>query len=141
MADLSESVCLNHPDTPAAARCATCGKPVCARCIVTRNGSNYCSETCADNAAKTVGRVNDVLENKKKVDAQGKRRTLIVLVILLAAAAAGYYYYSQNKDDVKRFVKKTERKVKRNVKETKKSIEKSLPSSSTYKRDRENMVK
>ena len=141
MADISESVCLNHPDTPAVTRCATCGKPICERCIVPRNGSNYCSETCADNAANSVGRVNDVLENKKKVEARVKKRTLIIIVILLAAAAGGYYYYTQNKDDVTRFVKKTERKVKKNVKETKKSIERSLPSSSTYKRDRENMVK
>ena len=103
MADISESVCLNHPDTPAVTRCATCGKPICERCIVSRNGSNYCSETCADNAMNSVGRVNDVLENKRKVDAKGKKRTLIVIVILIAAAAAGYYYYTQNKDDVNRF--------------------------------------
>ena len=25
MADISKSYCLNHPDTPAVARCATCG--------------------------------------------------------------------------------------------------------------------
>lgn len=141
MADISESVCLNHPDTPAAARCATCGKPICERCIVNRNGSNYCSQTCADNAETSVGRVNDVLENKRKVDARTGRRTVIIVIILLAAAAAGYYFYHQNKDDVDSLVKKTEQKVKKNVKDTKKSIQKSLPSSSTYKREREDMVK
>ncbi len=141
MADISESVCLNHPDTPAVARCATCSKPICKRCIVSRNGSNYCSQTCADNAAVSVGRVDKVLENKKKVDSKAGRRTVVVAIILLAAAAAAYYFYNQNKEDVDRMVKKTERKINKAAKSTKKSIEKTLPSSSTYKREREDMVK
>ena len=58
MADISKSYCLNHPDTPAVARCATCGKHVCAQCVVSRNGSSYCSKACADSAANTAGRVN-----------------------------------------------------------------------------------
>ena len=42
MAKISESVCLNHPDTPAVTRCATCSKPICKQCIVSKNGSSYC---------------------------------------------------------------------------------------------------
>lgn len=140
MADISESVCLNHPDTPAVARCASCNKPICKKCIVSRNGLNYCSEKCADRAASSVKRVDSVLENKKKVDAKSKKRTLIVIVILLAAIAAAAYYYHNNKDDINRMMKKTERKINRSMKSTKKSIEKSIPSSSTYKRDREKLV-
>ena len=41
MADLSHSVCLNHPDSQATARCATCGKPVCQICVVQRNHTTY----------------------------------------------------------------------------------------------------
>ena len=71
MADLSQSVCLNHPNTPAVARCATCGKPICSQCIVSRNGSSYCSAKCADSAASSDGRVKDVLAEKKRTNAKG----------------------------------------------------------------------
>lgn len=140
MAKISESVCLNHPDTPAVTRCATCSKPICKQCIVSKNGSSYCSRQCADNAAESVGRVGQVLENKKKADAKARRRTVIAAILLLAAAAAAYWYYSQNKDDVDRMVKKTERTINKAANDTKKSIENKLPSSSTYKREREDMV-
>ena len=70
MADISESVCLNHPDTPAVARCASCNKPICKKCIVSRNGLNYCSEKCADRAASSVKRVDNVLENKSRCETQ-----------------------------------------------------------------------
>ena len=141
MADISESVCLNHPDTPAVIRCATCGKPICQACIVERNQSKYCSETCANNAENSFGRVNDVIENKKKVDAKSRIRTVIILIILAAIAAAAYLYYTNNKSDVDRFINKTEKKINAAAKETKGTIQKNLPGDSTYKKNRENLVK
>ncbi len=141
MADISESVCLNHPDTPAVTRCASCNKPICEKCIVTGNGGlSYCSKKCAENAIHSVKRVDQVLENKKKVDAKSRTRGIVIIVILLAILAAAVCFYHKNKEDVDRVMKKTERKINRTMKDTKKSIEKSLPSSSTYKRDREKMV-
>ena len=141
MADFSESVCLNHPDTPAAARCATCGKPVCAQCVVERNGSSYCSAKCADNAANSEQRVNDVLENKKKVDARLKIRSIIIFVVIILIAAGAFLYYRNNKSSVERFIRKTENKIDSGAKDAKNSIQKSIPSSSTYKKNRENLVK
>lgn len=141
MADISESVCLNHPDTPAVIRCATCGKPICEQCIVERNFSKYCSEKCAENAANSAGRVNDVLENRKKVDARLRRRAVVILILLAAVAAAGYWFYTQNKSEVDRFVKNAEKKVNHTVQEAKGTIQENIPSSSTYKKNRENLVK
>ena len=141
MADISESVCLNHPDTPAAARCATCGKPVCARCIVERNGSGYCSAKCADSAADSEQRVNDVLENRKKVDARLKVRSIVILIVIILAAAAAFLYYRNNRSDVERFIRKTESRIDKGTKDAKNTIRKNIPSSSAYKKNRENLVK
>ena len=98
MAKISDSVCLNHPDTPAVTRCATCGKPVCKNCIVNKNGSNYCSQVCADNAQKSAGRVSEVMESRKRADSRRGVRTLVILIILIAAGAAAYYFYTKNKE-------------------------------------------
>ena len=144
MAKISDSVCLNHPDTPAVTRCATCGKPVCEICVVRKSGADYCSQVCASNAEKSAGRVNSVLESRKRANSRNGIRTLIVLIILAVIAALAYYFYSQNSDDVDSFVKRTERKIskeiRQNAAETKKSIEKSIPSSSKYKENREGTV-
>lgn len=140
MADISESVCLNHPDTPAVIRCATCGKPICQACIVRRNSSAYCSDTCADNAENSFDRVNDVIENKKKVDAKNRVRTIIILIILAAVAAGAYFYYTQNKSEVDRFINKTEKQINSATKDAKGTIQKNLPGDSKYKKNRENLV-
>lgn len=36
--------CINHPDTPAAAFCRTCGKALCAACECPAQGTIYCAE-------------------------------------------------------------------------------------------------
>ena len=145
MAKISDSVCLNHPNTPAVTRCATCGKPVCEICIVTRNGINYCSQVCAANAEKSAGRVDMVMESKKRANSKSKIRSFLILIILILIAAAAYYFYTQNKDDVNDFMKKTEQdisaKIKQNADETQKNIQEGIPSSSKYKDSREDMVK
>ena len=141
MADISKSYCLNHPDTPAVARCATCGKHVCAQCLVSRNGSSYCSEACADSAANTAGRVNTAVSAERNIAARSRIRTIVILIILAAAAAGGWYYYQNHKDEVNSAVKKAGNKVQKSMDTTKQSIQKSVPGDSKYKRDVENSVK
>ena len=141
MANISDSVCLNHPNSPAVTRCATCGKPICSQCIVSKNGSDYCSQKCADNAADSVGRVNSALESEKRIAARRRIRTLIILVILIAAAAAGYYFYQQNKDTVDQHIKQAGDTVSKGAADAKKSIQKGIPTDSAYKRNRENLTK
>lgn len=148
MADISQSVCLNHPETPAVIRCATCGKPICSKCIVNRNGSAYCSLQCADNAANSSGRVSEVLESKKRADRKSKGKFILFLIILAALAAGGYWYYQNNQGKVQRAIKKTERKllraentVKAEARGAKSDIQRNLPGDSKYKKDREQLVK
>lgn len=141
MSESSISVCLNHPDTPAAARCAVCGKPVCARCLVTRNGVRYCSERCASLAESRKDDVGMVMESKKKVDSARRIRSIVVLIVLIAAVAAGYCFYRNNRKDINRFIRKTEAQVGAGAREARRSIGSGIPKDSSYKRDRENLVK
>ena len=141
MADISNSYCLNHPDTPAAAHCATCGKHVCAQCVVERNGVKYCSKQCADAAANSTGRVNSAVNAERNIAAKARIRTIIILIILAAAAAGGWYYYQNNKNEVNSFVKKTGKNVQKGLDKSKNAIQKSVPGDSKYKRDAEAAVK
>lgn len=141
MARISDSYCLNHPDTPAAARCATCGKHVCEKCIVIRNGVQYCSEACADAAASTVGRVDAAVEAGRRNAARARTRGIITLIILIAIAAGAWYYYKTHSKEVNSFVQKSGEKVQQGLDASKKSIQKGVPGDSKYKRDREGAVK
>ena len=140
MADISKSFCMNHPDTPAAARCATCGKHICAQCVVERNGSKYCSEQCAEAAANSTERVNTAANAGRNIAVRSRIRTIIILIILAAAAAGGWIYYKNNKSKVDSFVEKTGKNVQKGLDTTKKSIQKSVPGDSKYKRDTEAAV-
>ena len=145
MADISKSYCLNHPDTPAVARCATCGKHVCAQCVVARNGSSYCSKACADSAANTADRVNTAVDAERKIAARARIRTIVIIIILAAAAAGGWYYYQGHKDEVNSkvnsAVKKAGNTVQKSMDSTKKNIQKGVPGDSKYHRDREGAIK
>ena len=141
MPEVSNNVCPNHPDTPAVARCSVCGKPVCAKCLVTRNGVQYCSDRCAALAESRQADVGMVLESKRKVDSARKVRSVIIFILIVAAAAAGYYYYRTHRNDVKRFIRKTETQVGNTARGAKNTIKSGIPQDSSYKRDRENLVK
>ena len=141
MSEVSNSVCPNHPDTPAVARCSACGKPVCAKCIVTRNGVQYCSDRCAALAESRKADVGTVLASKKKVDSARRIRAVVVFIVLVAAAAAGYYYYRGHRNDVKRFINKTEKQLGATARGAKNTIQSGIPKDSSYKRDREKLVK
>ncbi len=140
MTDLSQSVCLNHPDTPAVTRCATCSKPICEKCIVNRNGSPYCSETCAANASESVDRITRTLDEKRRTNTRTRYRAIILLLIILIAAAVAAWFYSQNKSDVDRLMRKTSAQLDRKVQETRTTIQQGIPTSSQYKRDREGLI-
>ena len=140
--------CFNHSDAPAVARCAVCGKAVCSECVVSKNGGNYCSEACAFKAESSAGRVDTALGDKKKIDARRRLRAIIIVVLVIAVAAAGVFYYRNNKDEVDRAARdmgraaqKAGKQVSKQAEGAKKSIQKGIPTSSTYKRDKENLVK
>ena len=140
--------CFNHSDAPAVARCAVCGKAVCSECVVSKNGGNYCSEACAAQAESSAGRVDTAMGDKKTIDAKRRLRAIIIVVLLIALAAAGVFYYRNNKDEVDRTVKdvgraaqKAGKQVSKQADGAKKSIQKGIPTSSSYKRDKENLVK
>ena len=141
MSEALNSVCPNHPDTPAVARCSACGKPVCAKCLVTRNGVQYCSDRCATLAESRKADVGIVLESKKRVDSARKIRSVVILIVIIAAVAAGYYFYRHNRKDINRFVRKTEAQFGSTARDAKNSIKSGIPKDSSYKRDRENLVK
>lgn len=148
MADLSQSVCLNHPDNQAVARCSACGKPVCQQCLVERGGCFYCSTECAEKAEQAFDRVVSVIESSKRSEKRTALRRFILIIILAAIAVAAYYYYVNNKKDVDKMIRKAERKMKRTeqtvqkkASETKADIQEKVPGDSKYKKERENMVK
>ena len=141
MAKLSDSYCLNHPDTPATARCATCGKHVCEKCTVIKNGVSYCSEACAAAAAASTGRVDSAIEAGRKNAARARLRSIIILIIIAAAAAGAWYYYNNNKDKVDAAVQKAGKNVQKGLDSSKSTIQKGVPGDSKYKRDRQDLVK
>ena len=141
MAGMSGTYCLNHPDTPAVARCATCGKHICAQCVVTKNGTNYCSEACAQAAANSAGRVDSAEQAGRRNASRARTRSIIILIILIAIGAGAWYYYKTHSKEVNSFVQKSGQKVQQGLDSSKKSIQKGIPGDSKYKRDREGAIK
>ena len=68
------SVCLNHPNMPAVARCATCSKPICGECVKVFDGVTYCSKLCYENALRTGMLTEKVYSQKATGD---RRRTVM----------------------------------------------------------------
>ena len=89
--DISEKVCLNHTDTPAASRCTCCFKPICASCILSSKGEDFCSEKCQVNHERTASNISDI----KSRDKGGFGKTLIRLIILGAIAYGAWMYKDQ----------------------------------------------
>ena len=137
MAGMSGTYCLNHPDTPAVARCATCGKHICAKCVVTRNGAKYCSEACADAAANSAGRVDSAVEAGRRNASRSRTRGIITLILIIVIAVVGWFLYKKYQKNVDSFAQKTTRQVQQGIDSSKKSIQKSVPGDSKCKRDRE----
>jgi len=85
--NLEGVVCLNHPNTPAVARCAACGKPICADCMKTKNNITCCSDRCLVNAIESGAVVSDIMGRKKKSEAKGLVAKIIKIVVVLLIIA------------------------------------------------------
>lgn len=145
-------VCLNHTDTDAVTRCYTCGKPLCARCVIQKDGSDYCSEYCAEKGQIAGQRSAGVIDRTSSVEKAKRRRRIVVVVILLILIGGGAWYYSQNKKEVDKKLDKlgakaekmkdaAEQKIKKHGASSEKAINEKIPDSSKYKRHREGLVK
>ena len=153
MAKIEGSVCLNHPNVPAVARCAVCRKPICAECVVKHDGVVYCSAKCRDDAIRTGAMVEGVEESKARSNSNILLKRIIILIILLALAAGGWFAYNKFKDDpeskkllnnVTKEVKKASQKVEQTVDQGKSAIKEKgdgLIKDSKYKKERETLVK
>lgn len=141
MADVNGPVCLNHPDRASTARCAACGKCICDECIVSRAGVSYCSVTCADNAQRTQGAVDCALAGKKRADSRRKVRLFIAVVIFLAIILGLVLYLQKQGDQDKALFKQLGKDLDSTLNSAKKTIQKSVPTDSSYKKNREGLVK
>lgn len=132
------SVCLNHPNVEAAARCATCSKPVCGDCAQVHDGVTYCSQLCYENAKRTGVMVEDVERRKAKANFRRRVRMLVNLLVLAALLGAGYYFYSKHKSKVDQKLKEAGQTVQLKTTEAAEAIKKStVERESKYKRERE----
>lgn len=139
--NLAGVVCLNHPNVPAVARCATCSKPICAECAQVHDGVTYCSQLCYENAMRTGLMVKDVERRKGAANAKRMLVKLIWLIIILALAAGGYYYYKNHKSQIDAKVKNVKQSVESGIEKGKKKVDDNLIRDSKYKKQREAMVK
>ncbi|HYG78595.1 MAG TPA: hypothetical protein VEK08_26585 [Planctomycetota bacterium] len=78
------SVCVNHPNIQAEARCACCHKPVCGACVLRQGSSTFCSEKCIENAA----RFNASFRPDRGPGFFGTIKNMIVSLVGLAAVLA-----------------------------------------------------
>jgi len=119
-------VCLNHPDTPAVARCATCAKPICEQCAIREDDQVFCSAECRQNGLASAAVVNTIMRAKKRGDLRRRVVFLIKLIILSGLVYAGWVYYSRNRDDIDSTVKgiDIDSKVKGTVEKLDRSLEK-----------------
>lgn len=93
---LRNSVCLNHPDRPAAQRCTVCFKPICEQCAISSGEGTFCSQTCSDNYQRTRAGVGAWHDQRQREASRRRRRTVVRLVILLILAIAAYLYLTRN---------------------------------------------
>lgn len=133
-------VCLNHPDVNAVAKCAACGKPLCAECVMIYDNEKYCSEQCHLKGLASQLRSSQVISEKKSTDRKSGAKKFVVFVIILLVAAAGAYYYSQNKKAIDRKAKSSIRSVKNKADAAIAEGKKAVPVNSKYKQNRENLV-
>lgn len=135
------SVCLNHPNVEAVARCATCSKPVCGECAQVHDGGTYCSQLCYDNAKRTSIMVEDVERRKAKANFRRRLKMIINLLILAAIIGAAYYFYTRNKSKVDQTLKEAGQTVQQKTTEAAETIKKNtVERESKYKRERENAL-
>ena len=133
-------VCLNHPDTNAVARCAACGKPLCAECVMICDDQKYCSEACHLKGLASSLRSEQVITKKRSTDRKSGMKKFITLLIIAAIAAGAAYYYSKNKKDIDKRAKAGLQTVKTQAGKAIEEGKKSVPVNSKYKQHREGLV-
>ncbi|MBI5118631.1 PQQ-binding-like beta-propeller repeat protein [Candidatus Poribacteria bacterium] len=89
--------CVNHPKTPAAARCQVCGNPICSQCLTSYEGAQICSSQCW-NARVTSESATAATEEKARRRKKEKVADRAVTIVLLSAfiiivAVAGIFAY------------------------------------------------
>ena len=82
------SVCVNHPERNATARCSSCHKPICGDCVVQDGGSVFCSQKCAEGAARFYARYKPDRGPGLFTKLKNVVVSLVALAILIAAAVA-----------------------------------------------------
>lgn len=133
-------VCLNHPDTEAVAKCEACGKPLCSQCAQLFNGHCYCSQSCCDRGMAASVRSGNVIEKRARTDAKLKLRGWLIFLVLLALIAGGAYYYFQHRKEIDRQADWSLRQIKNKSEALIEDTKSAIPTSSGYKRQREELV-
>ncbi|MCM8539251.1 MAG: hypothetical protein NE328_03180 [Lentisphaeraceae bacterium] len=104
MSNIDGINCLNHTNTPAAARCTTCMKPVCHECITVVNQDSFCSQNCAENHIRTSA---EIARFKNKQKSGGMKK-----VIMLAIIAALIWFGWTKKDDLQKIFNEEKEQLK-----------------------------
>lgn len=114
--NVSGKVCTKHPNTPATSRCLTCFKPLCEKCVVDRQGLDFCSEACA---GKHFASSKNLAEFNAREAAHKRKaliKKLITLVVLLVLALGFAFAYTRNigglKDQAQKLIELIQSKKK-----------------------------
>ena len=133
-------VCLNHPDVNAVAKCAACGKPLCAECVMILDNQKYCSEACHLKGLASQLRSESVIASKKKTDCKCGIKKFILFVVIVALAVGGAMFYSKNKKAIDQRAAAGLETVKAKADKAIGEGKKSIPTNSKHKQQREDMV-
>ncbi len=90
--NLEGIVCLNHPSTPATARCATCGKPICDACAKTEDGLICCSDLCLANALASQTKAEQFVASRSKGESLRRTAGLVRLAIIIVLVVLGFVF-------------------------------------------------
>ena len=133
-------VCLNHPDVNAAAKCAACGKPLCAECVMIFDNQKYCSETCHLKSLASTLRAEQVIDSKRRADRKSGFGKFLTFIIIIAIAAGAVFFYMKNKEAVNKHAAAGIETLKTKAEQAVEEGKKGVPQNSHYKQNRENMV-
>ncbi len=98
MTNETQKLCVNHTDRPAAGKCIACFKPVCADCMVSHGGQDYCSRECVENSLKTAKRLEELNAADRRIRRKRLLKKIIFLLILGAAAYAAYHFVDRDRE-------------------------------------------
>ena len=120
---VESSVCLNHPNRPAVARCNACHKPICEECILHVQDMNFCSQVCVDNFLKSADNIAAYQAVQKARRRRKQIKRFIMLLILAAFGYGAYWYFTRNPDKFKELKNKANQAVEEGRKAVKDATE------------------